>query len=57
MALLDKLLELRAKKKEGETDESQEARLACAMFDCRCLMKPEEEAKIEGLVAERLARK
>jgi hypothetical protein len=50
--LLDELLWRRA---VGNPDDETEAYFAVALNDCRSEMTPDEEARIEGIVAQRIA--
>ena len=51
IVLLDDLLELRT---VGALDDEAEANFAEALHDCRLEMTAEQEAQIEGIVAQRI---
>lgn len=54
--LLDDLLERRRAAPNHELDEVLEATFASAMHDARAEMTADEEASIDGIVQERIAR-
>jgi hypothetical protein len=55
-ALLDDLLARRRAAPNHELDEVLEATFASAMNDCRKDMTPDEEASIDAIVQDRIAR-